>query len=145
MKDSETLLIKAFFDCIAKLMDANIIRSNTSIGDIGEWLCVHKYGLKLNESSRHPGFDGWIGQEKVQVKLHNSPKGKNLNVGNPDKYDKLIILLGPNSYLRVHDSVISFHAYNFTSSEVKQLMKRKRGYFCAKKICNINPYESIIL
>lgn len=145
MTKTEKLLIRDFFACAAKLLDAEVVRSDKLLGDIGEWLCVRKYGLVLAESGRNPGFDGHIGEEKIQVKVHNSPKGTNLSVGDPEKYDRLIVLIGPRSRLRYKDSVNSFHVYHFSADEVQTLMARKSGHFCAKKILHANTYESIEL
>ncbi|WP_223481376.1 MULTISPECIES: hypothetical protein [unclassified Pseudomonas] len=127
-------LIREFFMCASKLLDAGVVRSDKLLGDIGEWLCVQQYGLLLEKSGRHPGYDGTIGESRVQVKVHNSPEGTNLNVGNPAKYDELIVVLGPRSRLRVSAELCAFHIYRFSSPEVFSLMKRESGYYCAKKI-----------
>ena len=134
MLQKEAALIQEFFECTSKLLEAQIVRSDKILGDIGEWLCVQNYGLVLETSGRHPGYDGKIGDSRVQVKVHNSPKGTNLSVGNPDNYDELIVILGPGSRLRVSAIKASFHAYRFSSAIVKRLMKRKSGYYCAKGI-----------
>lgn len=140
MLPKDAALIQEFFDCTSKLLKAGIVRSDKILGDIGEWLCVQKYGLVLEASGRHPGYDGKIGTSRVQVKVHNSPEGTNLSVGNPDKYDELIVILGQRSRLRVSDVEATFHAYRFPSTEVKRLMKRDSGYYCAKGILeNIKP------
>lgn len=145
MTKSEKKLIRDFFACAALLLDAKIVRSDKLLGDIGEWLCVKKYNLVLAISGRNPGFDGYIGRKKVQVKVHNSSKGTNLAVGNPEKYDKLIVIIGPRSRLRHDNSVHSFHVYHFRSDEVKTLMARASGYYCAKAILNTRKHESIAI
>lgn len=145
MTSAEKQLIRDFFDCASKLLDAKIVRSDKLLGDIGEWLCVEKYGLVLASSGRNPGFDGLIGKEKVQVKVHNSPKGTNLAVGNPEKYDKLIVIIGPRSRLRHEDSANSFHVYHFTANEVKTLMMQASGHYCAKEILHARNHESIAI
>lgn len=119
------------------------MRSDKVLGDLGEWICVKKYGLVLESSGRHPGYDGKINNKKVQVKVHNSPEGTNLSVGNPEKYDHLIVLIGPRSKLRIGDVDESFHSYRFTSREVKKKMARKSGHYCAKGILREKEYESI--
>lgn len=140
MLPKDTQLIQEFFDCTSKLLGAGIVRSDKIPGDIGEWLCVQKYGLVLESSGRHPGYDGKIGTSRVQVKVHNSPEGTNLSVGNPDKYDELIVILGPRSRLRVSDVEATFHAYRFSSTEVKRLMKRDSGHYCAMRTLeNLQP------
>jgi len=145
MTDSERQLIREFFTCAAKLLDAEIVRSDTLLGDIGEWLCVKKYGLILADSGRNPGFDGHIDGKKAQVKVHNSPKGNNLSVGNPEKYDELIVIIGPRSKLRNENFNNSFHVYRFTANEVKILMRRESGHYCAKGVLRARVHDAIDL
>lgn len=143
MESSEKELIREYFKSVAKLQDKNIVRSDKILGDLGEWICVNKYGLVLEASGRQPGYDGKIKNETVQVKVHNSPEGTNLSVGNPENYDQLIVLIGPRSKLRIGNGASSFHSYIFTSQEVKNLMTRKSGYYCAKKTLKERDYDSI--
>jgi len=124
MEETEKKLIRDYLESVANLQGKNIVRSDKVLGDIGEWICVKKYGLILESSGRHPGYDGKIDNEKVQIKVHNSPQGTNLSVGDPEKYDHLIVLIGPKSRLRIGVSDESFHSYRFTSSEVKSKMAR---------------------
>lgn len=145
MLPPETKLIQQFFDCPSKLLDAKVVRSDKLLGDIGEWLCVHAYGLVLETSGRHPGYDGKIGKARVQVKVHNSPHGTNLSVGNPDKYDKLIVILGPRSCLRVSALKAPFHAYHFSSHKVKAQMQRNSGFYCAKGVLSNAKPEALEL
>jgi hypothetical protein len=109
-----------------------MIRSDKILGDLAEWICVQHYGLILATSGRHPGYDGVIGERKVQVKAHNSPKGTNLNVGNPDQYDELFVLIGPSSRLRVGPSGQTFHVYKFIASHVNEKFRRTSGCYCAR-------------
>ena len=78
--------------------------------------------------------------------MHNSPKGTNLSVGNPENYDELIIIIGPRSRLRKEDVNYSFHVYRFTANEVKTLMRRKSGHhYCAKGVLHTRYHDSIKL
>ncbi|WP_426992920.1 hypothetical protein [Methylomonas sp. CM2] len=143
MDETEKKLIREYFESVAKLQDQNIVRSDKVLGDLGEWLCVKKFGLVLEESGRHPGYDGKINGEKVQVKVHNSPERTNLSVGDPEKYDHLIVLIGPRSKLRIGSRDEAFHAYCFTSAEVKNTMARDSGYYCAKGTLEAKSHKSI--
>lgn len=145
MDTTEKQLISEFFAVASKLNDAGIVRSDKLLGDIGEWLCVKAYGLVLAESGRNKGCDGYIGNKKIQVKVHNAPIGTNISAGNPDKYDELIILIGPRSRLRNTDNKLSFHVYRFSSNEVRETMKRSSGYYCAKGTLERKKYEAISL
>ena len=60
MDDTEKKLIREYFASVAKLQDKQIVRSDKVLGDLGEWVCVKHYGLVLERSGRHPGYDGKI-------------------------------------------------------------------------------------
>jgi len=143
MDATEKKIIRGYFKAVEKLQDKNIIRSDKVLGDLGEWICVDKFGLVLEESGRHPGYDGKINGEKVQVKVHNSPEGTNLSVGNPEKYNQLIVLIGPRSKLRIEERDDSFHVYRFSSAEVENTMSRSSGYYCAKGVLKSKNYVKI--
>lgn len=143
MDTTEKKLIREYFESIAKLQDKNIVRSDKVLGDLGEWMCVKEFELVLEESGRHQGYDGKINGERVQVKVHNSPERTNLSVGDPEKYDHLIVLIGPRSRLRSGSKDESFHAYRFTSAEVRSKMASDRGHYCAKTILHPLDYVSI--
>lgn len=133
MNDDHRTLIRAYFDCTSKLVDAGLIRSDKVLGDLAEWICVRRFGLVLETSGRHPGYDGLIENSKVQVKAHNSPKGTNLSVGNPDHYDELIVLIGPRSRLRIGPAGQNFHVYRFKADYVEANFRRDSGCYCARK------------
>lgn len=144
MLPSEAKLIHQYFELLENLSKPQIIRSKNILGDIGEWICEHKYHLVRESNNRHPGYDGKIGADLVQVKVNNSQIAKNLNVGDPDKYDEIIVLLGPSSYLRVLTDdaakAATFHVYRFPSKYVKDHMKQKVGYSLARKVLqNVAP------
>lgn len=143
MENEHKTLIREFFDCTARLQQAGIVRSDKILGDLAEWLCVQRYGLVLETSGRHPGYDGLIGLRRVQVKAHNSPKGTNLSVGSPEKYDELIVLIGPRSRLRVGPAGDSFHVYRFSSAHVEEEFRREKGCYCARKGLEKRDYEII--
>jgi len=104
---------------------------------------VEEFGLVLEKSGRHPGYDGNINGEKVQVKVHNSQERTNLSVGEPKEYAHLIILVGPRSRLRIGNNDESFYAYRFTSAEVKSTMASGNGYYCSKMTLLGMDYVSI--
>lgn len=145
MDNNERQLINDFFAIASRLNEKGIVRSDKLLGDIGEWLCVKKYGLVLAESGRNKGFDGCIGDNKIQVKVHNAPIGTNVSAGNPDRYDEIIILIGPRSRLRNTDAKLSFHVYRFSSAEVKEIMGSSSGFYCAKGTLKNKKYEEISL
>lgn len=143
MTEEEKCLVQGFFDSVAKLQDAGIVRSDKVLGDLAEWICVRQYGLVLETSGRHPGYDGLIGNRKVQVKAHNSPKGTNLNVGMPEKYDELFVLIGPRSRLRVGPPGRDFHVYRFAAAEVQATLRRVSGCYCARGALESRKYAIV--
>ncbi len=145
MTNDQKELIKNYLASIASLFEAKLIRSAKVLGDLAEWFCVQRYGLVLEKSGRHPGYDGRIGKFRVQVKAHNSPEGTNLNVGNPEKYDELIVLIGPLSRLRVGPPGLDFHVYRFPANHVKAFFKKEKGCYCAKKGLLARDFEVIEL
>lgn len=139
-------LLRGFFQSMSDLVAANIVRSDKILGDIGEWLCAQRFGVSLCQSGRHPGFDGLIAEKRVQIKVHNSPEGTNLSVGDPKSYDELMVVIGPRSRLRpqVKDvSSNSFLIYRFTANDVRSLMKRSSGYYCAKGVLTSAQAETV--
>lgn len=139
-------LLRGFFQSMSDLVEANIVRSDKILGDIGEWLCTQCFGISLCQSGRHPGFDGLIVGKRVQIKTHNSPEGTNLSVGDPNSYDELMIVIGPRSRLRPQLKDISsnsFLIYRFTSDKVRSLMKRPSGYYCAKGALTAAQAETV--
>ena len=143
MTDEQSALIRGYFACAASLLDAQMVRSDKILGDLAEWMCVQRYGLVLETSGRHPGYDGVIGERKVQVKAHNSPQGTNLSVGNPGQYDELFVLIGPRSRLRLGPAGQTFHVYRFTARHVEENFRHLSGCYCAKKELTGRTYDVI--
>lgn len=143
MTEEQKCLVRSFFACVAKLQDAQMVRSDKVLGDLAEWICAQRYGLVLETSGRHAGYDGLIGSSNIQVKAHNSPKGTNLSVGNPDKYDELFVLIGPRSRLRIGPPGQNFHVYRFTAGDVEATLRRPTGCYCARGALKKREYEIV--
>lgn len=151
---AERQLLRDYYAVCARLREAKIVRSGNVSGDIGEWLVVQAYGLELEDSCRNRGFEGFIEHQgtryRTQVKVHNASDGWNLNVGNPDLYDVLLVLVGPNSFLR--DPLVTeggrhaFHVYIFDPSTIRRTMNSapKGTYSCAKKVLHADAPDNII-
>ncbi|MDF3554658.1 hypothetical protein COM99_26450 [Bacillus cereus] len=125
--------LKSFFKVIKELRESNIIRSDRYLGDIGEHMCQELYGLELNKSGREKGYDGVLNNKKYEVKFHNSLKRTNIYLGNPDIYDILLIVLGPESILRPKSEKDSFLIYKIESEYIKKSFKQKSGFCCGKR------------
>ena len=136
-----------FFEVASRLSKAGVFQSSNFLGDIGEYLCAHRFGTVLHKSRRQDGEDGLEdGGVRVQIKFHNSPKGTNISAGDPDKYDVLRVVVGPHSRLRGPEQASSeFCIYSFTSAEVKMWDRQEgsRGQYLAKDRlghCNQKEY-----
>lgn len=141
----ERQAIKNFFDAIKELRANNVIRSDKYLGDIGEYICSEKYGIVLCENGRQEGYDGELAGDKYQIKFHNSPTRTNVYFGDPDKYDKILIVVGPESKLRSDSNITEFHIYKFDSSYVKQNFDQSSGYCCGKGKLKGKTYDVFTL
>lgn len=105
MNTKEKEAIEGFFSAIKKLKDCKIIRSETYLGDIAEFIVKDANGVELAQSSRQKGYDGTYKENKrVQVKSHFGEIGTNILFNydkNEDNFDDLIVILGPFSHLKL--------------------------------------------
>lgn len=125
--------IREFFAQIDRLKELDVIRSDVLLGDIGEYLCSVAYSNFTGASSKtQKGIDGELDGQTVQIKFSNSPDAKNLDLGNPEKYQNLIVVLGPQSAHREDGIEGDFIFYRFSAQEVKEKFKVKKGYTLTK-------------
>ncbi|MEI3630216.1 DUF6998 domain-containing protein [Lactococcus lactis] len=148
MKEKEA--IQGFFSAIEKLKECNIIRSETYLGDIAEFLVKDTNGVDLALSLRQEGYDGiYKTNKKVQVKSHFGTSGTNILFKydkNEVNFDDLIVILGPYSNLKLiknyefetyifedfkkwvscGDSGINYNKTNKTVSLAKKVLKKNR-------------------
>lgn len=134
MTPEQETAIAAFFEAVDMLEKVKVIRSSRFLGDIGEFLCADTFGAELVSGLREPGHDAMHEDRRVQVKFNNSPTGNNINVGAPDKYEELIVVIGPRSKLREADHRPGeFRFYRFTSEQVLPWKTEKGSFYCAKE------------
>jgi len=91
-----------FFYCQSKLEYLDVSRSTNSICDIAEFICSKYFKITLCKSQRNEGFDAFGNnneKSRIQIKINNSNKGTNQNIGNPEKYHYLYLLVTSNSLL----------------------------------------------
>lgn len=134
MNDSQKQAIKQFFDAVELLKEAGVIRSDVVFGDIGEFLCTELFqGLSLVEERTNEGFDGYLNCNKVQIKYSNSPDAKNIDLGDPEKYQILIVVLGKNSaHRRDNEPDADYLFYKYESLDVTTRFKTNSGYKLSK-------------
>ncbi len=121
--------LKQFFSAQKKLNQLGIIHSRDYIGDIGRYLCQVAYDLELPKSPRQADYDGMIGTSKVQVRINNCPIGTPVRLTEPAEYDELIVVLGPNCFLRPENVEGDFIFYRFTRDEALKKFKSSSGRY----------------
>ena len=122
-----------FYELIKELRNEGIVRSDNIFGDIGEYLCTQIYpNLTLVQSKTNPGYDATEEGKKIQIKFSDSCDAKNINIGKPDEYDVLIVVLGPNSVHRYKKENYSRKGkilfYRYTNKDVKERFITKKGF-----------------
>ena len=134
MENEANQLILEFFTIVDKLKSMNVVWSDRYLGDIGEFLAARKYGVKLSDNLREPTIDGYIGKQSVQIKYSGSPTGTNINVGNADFYDILILVLTNSSLHYPDDAEFDLVTYKIDMSDLirEQLKTEKGNYYISK-------------
>ena len=133
MEASILSAISEFFDAVAKLRKLEVIRSDKYLGDLAEYIGKHFYEIDLAVSGRQVGYDGVDEEGTVQVKYHGSPTRTNIDLGDPNQYDNLLVVLGPGSLLRSTAHSEEFLVYRMSSATAKSHLNQKKGtYSCGK-------------
>lgn len=132
--------ISAFFDAVSELRKLGVIRSDKYLGDLAEYICTHFYEIELASSGRQIGHDGIDCDGFVQVKYHGSCTRTNIDLGNPDLYDHVLVELGKTSLLRSSMYTDDFLVYRMSSNSVRQYKNEAtKTYSCGKKPFERNP------
>lgn len=142
--DQATAIID-FMAAAAKLRSMKVIRSDRFLGDIGEFLAASMFGLQLAKSPRQEGHDTEGEADRVQIKFHNSPTRTNIDLGEPTKYDRALIVIGPDSLLHpAGDYTGKYCFYEFSASYVQQHFSTTKGYSCGKQALR-SPVQELTL
>lgn len=136
--DEQMRAISEFYAATDRLKQLNIIRSDRYLGDIAEFIAKSLLGMDMAKSCREQGHDGYIGSKKVEVK-YNGGKSITVNAGDPNTYDELILILGPNSAMRDSNLHEDYVIYRIPSSEVSKkrphadgAIRLAKGNLCEK-------------
>lgn len=126
MTDEQMAAIGEFFAAADRLKALEIIRSDRYLGDIAEFIAKTQLGMSMAASCREPGHDGHLDGKKVQVKF-NGGTSITIDVGDPNAYDELIVILGPNSVMRTPNLSDPYVIYRISSEVVKQKPRHRDG------------------
>lgn len=140
--------IAEFFISVKTLKDLGVFRSDKYLGDLGEYICKYLYDIELAENGRQQGYDGIDTKDSslVQVKFHGSSTRTNIDLGDPDKYDYLLVVLGPDSLLRAPSNTGDFLIYRFSSTTVKNYKQGdSNSYSCGKSAFTQAPIKTLSL
>jgi sigma54-dependent transcription regulator len=77
---------------------------------------------------RETGHDGIREKLRVQIKYGGGEK-TNMDLGNPDKYEEIYVVLGKSSKVRSYPSDADFLIYIMTSDQVKAIDKTEKGKY----------------
>lgn len=100
LDDEIKMSLLNFFNSTKVLTENKIIRSSKYSADIAEFLCAKFYDLELSQSQREVGFDAFDKKgNKIQIKINNSSKKTNQNIGIKTQYDYLYLVITSKSLL----------------------------------------------
>lgn len=131
--------ISDFFEAVAKLKQLGVFRSDKYLGDLGEYISQYFFNVELCESGRQPGHDGIDADGFVQVKYHGSTTRTNVDLGNPDSYQNILVVLGPESLLRNKNYSQDFLVYRMSENDVRSYRNSNNTYSCGKEPFNRDP------
>ncbi|MHB1401708.1 MAG: DUF6998 domain-containing protein [Thiobacillus sp.] len=131
MNNRQKTAIENFASAITELNAAGVIRSHRYLGDIAEFLCADAFDIVLSDNLREEGHDGMRDDAKVQVK-YGGGKKTNVDLGNPDEYQEIYIVLGRESVVRTKTYDEDFVVYKLTSDEVRTMCTPSGNYSCGR-------------
>lgn len=145
MNQRQQRAITDFTTSIQELKDAGVIRSDRYLGDLAEFLCADAFGIDLATNLRQTGHDGTHRGLRAQIKYGGGTK-KNIDLGDPDTYEEIFVVLGRDSAIRDDSHDADFIIYKLTSDEVLAMGKNNAGgYSCGKTPFLRLPDETIYL
>lgn len=125
MDEKQRESIVSFFKQVDDLKEKQVIRSDKYLGDIAEFLCKELYDLQLAESGRQAYYDATDrARNKVQIKSHFSSKRTNMQNISFDDFDYLLLLIGPNSFIKPKNTPEDMYLiYKIVDSVTKNIHK----------------------
>jgi hypothetical protein len=129
MNSRQQAALSAFHRGIKELKASGVIRSHRYLGDIAEFLCARAFGIDLATNQREAGHDGLRETVKVQIKFGGGKK-TNMDLGDPDAYEELYVVLGRESVVRHSGYDGDYLVYKLTADEVRGMQVKSGKYSC---------------
>jgi hypothetical protein len=132
-----------YYESLSELRQLEIIRGDKVAGDIGEFIASRILGVELENSQGTRSIDGTLNGRTVQIKYSQTTEGKNINLGNPDNYDDLILVLHSTCSHFPVGVVSDFVIYLIPSDNVRAHFTRldNEKYTCTRNM--ISKIENI--
>ncbi len=122
--------LRDFFAAQWKLHELGVIGSKHYIDDIAVYLCSRIYGMEpVGKGEKGLGYEGLIGTSRVAVRLTNCPTGTPVRIAAPVAFDELIVVLGPNSWMRPEGIDAEFITYRLGKEEVLDRFQESNGIY----------------
>lgn len=114
----EKQALQNFFDAVDQLKALDIIQSTRFLGDLGEFIATKAFpNLVLNSNKREKDYDAVDEHNnKYQIKYADGAK-TNIGLGNPHKYDYVILIIGKNSVIFNEEIQADYAIYKLSSAE----------------------------
>ena len=75
------------------------------------------------------GYEGLIDTSRIAVRLTNCPTGTLVRIAAPVSFDELIVVLGPNSWMRPEGINAEFITYRLSKEEVLDRFRESNGIY----------------
>lgn len=122
--------LRDFFTAQRKLHEFGVIGSKHYIDDIGVYLCSRIYRLEpVIKKGKDLGYEGLIDTSRIAVRLTNCPTGTPVRIAAPVSFDELIVVLGPNSWMRPEGINAEFITYRLSKEEVLDRFRESNGIY----------------
>ena len=107
--------------------------------------CQIAYNLELLKSPRQADYDGMIGSSRVQVRINNCPIGTPVRLDDTIEFDELIVVLGPNCFLRPENVKGDFIFYRFTREEALKRFKAPSGKYIGGRSVFSQGHDKVLI
>ena len=142
--DNETSVALArFFSAQKRLNELDVTNSRDYIGDIGRYLCRELYGMESPRGQSPAGYDGTIGDSRVLVRPNNCPTGTPVRIPDSEDFDEVVVILGPNCFLRPSGVASDILFYRFTREEVQARFKATSGGYVGGRDAFDRTYDRV--